>query len=157
MTPFDGPWTHPEVRPDVPLTTNSVWKFTSDDLFDAGVEPAVVRAADAKVPVVGPGGKRVQEENGVMSAFPETGTYKTALYQAHRENRRPDFQRRANPVTGKTAPNGGALKKTQFTDPRLWTVPAQWAQENDLAYAVRLELWNSKRASVAKRLGVTLT
>lgn len=120
-------------NPDWPLDKNSVWKFTSEELVDrelldgfkrggSTAAQTLVNQADAAVPVVGPGGKRVQES--------------------------------APKQRKKVEPDLKAGKK--FTDPREWTIPAKWEQETDAAYANRLKSWQTKRASVAKRLGVKL-
>lgn len=128
------------VTPLNPLSVSSIWKFTEDDLVDPTVPTCFgqwtkpVVEAEAKVPIVGPGGKRVQEGKKVTVLSTKLSNKAT---------------------TDKKSVDAGSKKK--FTDPREWTEPKKWDQESDSDFSARLVQWRKKRATVAKRLGVKLT
>jgi len=137
-----------EEADEPPLDKNAIWKFTSEELLDNDVVFAPLVAEKAKkqvafanslVPIVGEGGKRVQELAPVTAPLVKVVEPKTSV------------------VMGKCS-HKPFLKKdgSQADCVCQWTPPKQRKDESPAAYKTRVSEWEKVRAAVANKRGIRL-
>jgi len=138
-----------ESSEEAPLSKNSIWKFTSEELLDndlvfapLAVEKGrrMVAVAELQVPVVGPEGKRVQAERPVSA--PPVVAQATG----------------GSVVKGKCSHKPFLKKDGSKADCVCqWTAPKRKGEESATAYKTRISEWEKLRNTVAKKRGVVLT
>lgn len=124
-----------------PLYVNAVWKFTEEELMDIDVYPAInaleqIAKANALIPVVGEGGKRVQ---------------------ADQQAAKPEAQKAPAVVKGKCSHETFRTREGEVRECVCqWTPPKQKFQEDGAAYKSRLIKWKQLRNATAKKRGIKL-